>query len=300
MAAKAKTKAFVDDGTATRLFAYRSDGELGGVGTPVEGMALGRLGPDDMVRTEGRVVPLRDLSPAAPVPHPGKIVCIGLNYRDHVSEGGRGDIPDRPLMFSKFSNAVVADGEAVVRPPGCRALDLEGELGVVIGRTARRVSAEDAYSYVLGYLVVNDISARDWQGSPPALLPGERGDGQWLRAKGSDTFLPMGPVLAFKTAIPDPHNLRIRSWHIPGAGPAAGSPLLMQDGNTADMIFRIPELIAFVTNSITLEPGDIISTGTPAGVGVFRTPPVFLEPGDRVRVEIDGIGSVENPIVEAD
>jgi 2-keto-4-pentenoate hydratase/2-oxohepta-3-ene-1,7-dioic acid hydratase in catechol pathway len=149
-------------------------------------------------------------------------------------------------------------------------------------------------------VVVNDISARDWQGSPPALGPGEKGDGQWLRAKGSDTFLPMGPVLAFKTAIPDPHRLRIRSWLIPGAGAGAGTPVLMQDGNTSDMIHRIPELIEFVSASITLEPGDVISTGTPAGVGVFRTPPIFLEPGDRVRVEIEGIGSVENPIVGDD
>ena len=246
-----------------------------------------------------RTVPVGELVPAPPVPLPGKIVCIGLNYRDHAAEGGR-EAPDRPLIFSKFSNAVVADGEAVIRPAGSHALDLEGELGVVIGRTARRVSAGDAYSYVLGYVVLNDISARDWQGSPPALRPGEHGDGQWLRAKGSDTFLPMGPVLAFKTAIPDPHRLRIRSWRIPGNGPGAGTPMLMQDGNTSDMIFRIPELIEFVTASISLEPGDLISTGTPAGVGVFRTPPVFLEPGDRVRVEIEGIGSVENPIVAAD
>ena len=296
MAPKAR---FVDDGTAQRLFAHLAPGELGGVGTPVEGMALGRLGPDGLVRTGPRTVPVGELVPAPPVPLPGKIVCIGLNYRDHAAEGGR-EAPDRPLIFSKFSNAVVADGEAVIRPAGSHALDLEGELGVVIGRTARRVSAGDAYSYVLGYVVLNDISARDWQGSPPALRPGEHGDGQWLRAKGSDTFLPMGPVLAFKTAIPDPHRLRIRSWRIPGNGPGAGTPMLMQDGNTSDMIFRIPELIEFVTASISLEPGDLISTGTPAGVGVFRTPPVFLEPGDRVRVEIEGIGSVENPIVAAD
>lgn len=296
MAAKGK---FVDDGSAERLFAHYTEGELGGVGTPIEGMALGRLGPDGIVRTGDRSAPVGELVPAPPVPRPGKIVCIGLNYRDHAAEGGV-EAPDRPLMFSKFSNAVVADGEAVIRPAGCHALDLEAELGVVIGRAAHRVKAADAYRYVLGYIVLNDISARDWQGSKPALRPGEHGDGQWLRAKGSDTFLPMGPILAFKTAIPDPHNLRIRSWRIPGNGPGAGSPMLMQDGNTANMIFRIPELIEFVTASISLEPGDVISTGTPAGVGVYRTPPVFLEPGDRVRVEIEAIGSVENPIVADD
>ncbi len=300
MAAKgASTGKQVDDGTATRLFAHQAPGELGGVGTPVEGMALGRLGDDGIVRTGARSNPVGELVPAPPVPRPGKIICIGLNYQDHAAEGGR-DAPDRPLVFSKFANAVVADGDAVVRPAGSHALDLEGELGVVIGRAAHRVAAADAYKYVLGYIVLNDISARDWQGSPPALRPGEHGDGQWLRAKGSDTFLPMGPVLAFKTAIPDPHRLRIRSWRTPGNGPGAGIPMLMQDGNTADMIFRIPQLIEFVTASISLEPGDVISTGTPAGVGVFRTPPVFLEPGDRVRVEIEGIGSVENPIVAAD
>ncbi|HEY7937383.1 MAG TPA: fumarylacetoacetate hydrolase family protein [Candidatus Limnocylindrales bacterium] len=295
----APARKFVDDGTADRLFAYRSEDDLGGVGTPVEGMALGRLGPDGNVRTEGRSVPVGELVPAAPVPRPGKIVCIGLNYADHVAEGGRAG-PDRPLIFAKFSNAVVADGEPVIRPAGSHALDLEGELGVVIGRGGRHIKAADAYSHVLGYVVVNDISARDWQGSPPALGPGEKGDGQWLRAKGSDTFLPMGPVLAFKTAIPDPHRLRIRSWRIPGSGPQAGTSVLMQDGNTGDMIHRIPELIEFVSASISLEPGDVISTGTPSGVGVFRTPPVFLEPGDRVRVEIEGIGAVENPIVGDD
>ena len=295
----APARKFVDDGTAERLFAYRSDAELGGVGVPVEGISLGRLGSDGLVRAEGKAVPFGDLVPAPPVPRPGKVVCIGLNYRDHVAEGGR-DMPDRPMMFSKFSNAVVADGEPVIRPAGTKALDLEGELGVVIGRAAAHVKAADAYSYVLGYVVLNDISARDWQGSPPALGPGEHGDGQWLRAKGSDTFLPMGPVLAFKATIPDPHRLRIRSWRIPGGGPQAGTPVLMQDGNTADMVFQIPELIEFITASISLEPGDVISTGTPAGVGVFRTPPVFLEPGDRVRVEIEGIGSVENPIVAGD
>jgi len=289
----------VDDGTADRLFAFRAEGQLGGVGVPVEGIALGRLGSDGLVRYEGRVVPVSELTPAPPVPRPGKIVCIGLNYADHVAEGGRSG-PDRPLIFAKFSNAVVADGEPVIRPAGSHALDLEGELGVVIGRGGRHIKAADAYSHVLGYVVCNDISARDWQGSAPALGPGEKGDGQWLRAKGSDTFLPMGPVLAFKTAIPDPHALRIRSWLIPGKGPAAGRAILMQDGNSGDMIHRIPELIEFVSASISLDPGDVISTGTPAGVGVFRTPPVFLEPGDRVRVEIDGIGSVENPIVADD
>jgi 2-keto-4-pentenoate hydratase/2-oxohepta-3-ene-1,7-dioic acid hydratase in catechol pathway len=224
-------------------------------------------------------------------------VCIGLNYRDHVAEQGI-DLPDRPLLFAKFANAVIADGEPIVRPTGTHALDLEAELGVVIGVRAQRVRAEDAMAHVMGYVVVNDVSARDWQGSKVALRDGERGDGQWLRAKGSDTFFPIGPVLALADEFDGPPDLAIRSWRIPGSGPDAGRLLLMQDSRTSNLVFGIPALIEFVSRSITLDPGDIISTGTPAGVGVFRDPPVYLEPGDRVRVEIEGIGSVENPVVD--
>ncbi|MBA2717650.1 MAG: fumarylacetoacetate hydrolase family protein [Chloroflexi bacterium] len=235
----------------------------------------------------------------AAVPAPGKIVCVGLNYRDHVAEGAGREAPEWPLLFSKFANAVVGDGDAIVRPEGTRALDLEVELGVVIGRRARRVVADAALGHVAGYVVVNDISARDWQGSKPALAEGQKGDGQWLRAKGSDTFLPMGTMLIPAAELEPAAGLRLRSWRIPGPGrPGAGDAVLMQDGSTADMIFGIAELIAFISRSITLEPGDVIATGTPSGVGVFRDPPVFLEPGDRVRCEIEGIGSVENPIVD--
>jgi 2-keto-4-pentenoate hydratase/2-oxohepta-3-ene-1,7-dioic acid hydratase in catechol pathway len=224
---------------------------------------------------------------------PGKIVCIGLNYRDHVAEGGR-DTPSKPLLFSKFANAVIGDGEPIVRPEGTHALDLEVELGVVIGRTARRTTGADAMEYVAGYVVVNDVTARDWQGVPAALGPGEKGDGQWLRAKGSDTFLPMGPVLVTPDEIDPAAGVRLRSWRFT----PDGTVQLMQDGSTADMIWGIPELIAYISAALTLEPGDIIATGTPAGVGVFRDPPVFLEPGDRVRCEIDGIGTVENPVID--
>jgi 2,4-didehydro-3-deoxy-L-rhamnonate hydrolase len=239
----------------------------------------------------GRLVPL----PA--VEFPGKVVCIGLNYADHIREQHL-ETPPRPTLFAKFGNAIVADGEPVVRPEGTDALDLEVELGVVIGRRARRVAEAEAMEHVAGYLVVNDVTARDWQGNKAALQPGQRGDGQWLRAKGSDTFLPIGPVFASRDAIADPHALRLRSWRRPGRGPQAGEWLAMQDGTTADMVWRIPELIAFVSSAITLEPGDILSTGTPAGVGVFRDPPIFLEPGDRVRCEVERLGSVENPIVD--
>jgi 2-keto-4-pentenoate hydratase/2-oxohepta-3-ene-1,7-dioic acid hydratase in catechol pathway len=232
-----------------------------------------------------------------PAVAPGKIVCIGLNYRDHLEEQHL-PMPDRPMLFGKWSNAVIADGEAIVRPEGCAALDAEVELGVVIGRQARRVSAGDAMDHVAGYVVVNDVTARDWQGNKGALHPGARGDGQWLRAKGSDTFLPLSATFVTADEIADPGHLRLRSWWVRGSGPDAGREVLMQDGTTADMLFDIPAAIEFVSRAITLEPGDVLATGTPSGVGVFRDPPVFLEPGDRVRCEVDGIGSVENPIVD--
>ena len=238
-----------------------------------------------------------DLEPLPAVEFPGKIVCVGLNYADHVTEGGR-PAPGRPLLFAKFANTVIGDGEPVIRPEGCRALDLEVELGVVIGRPARRVTAAQAPAHVAGYIVVNDVSARDWQGIPQALREGERGDGQWLRAKGSDTFLPIGPVLATADSLDPAAGVRLRSWRTPGTGPDAGREVLMQDATTQDMILSVPQLIEFISRQITLEPGDIIATGTPAGVGVFRDPPVFLEPGDRVRCEVDGIGTVENPIID--
>ena len=256
--------------------------------------ALDELGRRAAALEGAAGLPVDELELIAPFPTPGKIVCVGLNYREHVTEGGGRNIPSRPLLFSKFGNAVIADGDAIIRPEGTHALDLEVELGVVIGSIAQRVDREDALEHVAGYVVVNDVSARDWQGVPEALSEGETGDGQWLRAKGSDTFLPMGPVFVTADEVPDPQALSLRSWHMPGGG----EPVLMQDGSTADMIWGVAELVSLISRSITLEPGDIIATGTPSGVGVFRNPPIFLEPGDRVRCEIDGIGTVENAIVD--
>ena len=244
-----------------------------------------------------RARPWDELVPRPAVVAPGKIVCVGLNYGEHAKEGGRA-APAKPLLFAKFGNAIVGDGEPVVRPPGTRALDLEVELGVVIGERARRVDVADAMAHVAGYVVVNDISARDWQGTPQALREGEKGDGQWLRAKGSDTFLPVGATFVTTDELDPRDGVRLRSWRIPGAGPDAGHAVLMQDGTTSDMLHDVPSLVAFIARQITLEPGDLIATGTPAGVGVFRDPPVFLEPGDRVRCEVEGIGRVENPIVD--
>ena len=224
---------------------------------------------------------------------PGKVVCVGLNYHDHVAEGGRPG-PDRPLLFSKFANTIIGTGDPIVRPEGTHALDLEVELGVVIGEMARRVTVDAAMAHVAGYVVVNDVSARDWQGVPAALGEGEKGDGQWLRAKGSDTFLPVGSTLATRDAFDPASGIRLRSWRIT----PDDTEHAMQDGTTADMIWGVPELVAYISCTITLEPGDLIATGTPAGVGVFRDPPVFLQPGDRVRCEIDGLGSVENPVID--
>ena len=253
------------------------------------GTALG-----DTTRTG---IPRDDLDPLPAVEFPGKVVCVGLNYVDHVTEGGRA-APERPLLFAKFGNAVVGEGEPIIRPEGTHALDLEVELGVVIGRRARRVSAANASRHIAGYVVLNDVSARDWQGVPAALREGEKGDGQWLRAKGSDTFLPVGSVMTTPDTFDPAAGHRLRSWRIPGSGTDVGAPVLMQDGTTADLIWSVPRLIEFITRQITLEPGDLIATGTPSGVGVFRDPPVFLEPGDRVRCEVDGIGTVENPVID--
>jgi 2,4-diketo-3-deoxy-L-fuconate hydrolase len=290
-----------------RLISFYGDdairvGRIDGDAVVVGGGSLdasGRLG-DEFADTIGWLpgqpeerVPLEGLESAPIVLAPTKIVCVGLNYRDHAAEGGR-EAPQRPLLFAKFSNTIVGDGDAVVRPDGSHALDLEVELGVVISRRTRRVPPEAAMSHVAGYIVVNDISARDWQGTPQALREGEKGDGQWLRAKGSDTFLPMGSVLVTADELDPASGLRLRSWHIG----ADGTERLMQDGTTADMIHDVPNLVAFISSVITLEAGDVIATGTPSGVGVFRDPPLFLEPGDRVRCEIDGIGSIENPIVD--
>ena len=295
-----------------RLLTGRQLEEAGGLEWGASHMGLGfllttsRRGLGGVERAARRAIkrgaPTVDIEarrPAAALGHPfaGKIVCVGLNYGDHAKEGGR-DVPDRPMLFSKFSNTIIGDGEAIVRPEGTRALDLEVELGVVIGAPARRVTPEQAMDHVAGYVIVNDVSARDWQGVPKALREGEKGDGQWLRAKGSDTFLPVGPVFVTADELDPRAGLTLRSWLIPASGDDAGTPIPMQDGNTDNMINDVPALVSFISRYITLEPGDLIATGTPAGVGVFRDPPVFLEPGDRVRCEIEGIGAVENPIVD--
>jgi len=228
-------------------------------------------------REKGWLVPSKDAYWFAPVPRPGKIICIGLNYRDHAAESNM-PIPEKPVMFSKFSNCVIAPGEPVVVPATSRQVDYEAELAVVIGRRAKHVAADRAYDYVLGYTAFNDVSARDFQFA----------DGQWQRGKSCDTFAPMGQTIVTTDAIPDPHKLSIK---------LVLNGQTMQDSNTDQLIFGVPALIEFITQSITLEPGDVIATGTPPGVGFARKPPVFLKPGDRMEVLIEGMGGLGTPVV---
>jgi 2-keto-4-pentenoate hydratase/2-oxohepta-3-ene-1,7-dioic acid hydratase in catechol pathway len=228
---------------------------------------------------KGWVIPRRDAYWLAPVPRPGKLICIGLNYRDHAAES-KMPIPERPVIFSKFSTGVIAPGEAVILPATSTQVDYEAELAVVIGSRAKNVSAARALDYVLGYTAFNDVSARDFQFA----------DGQWQRGKSCDTFAPMGPAIVTTDDVPDPHKLSIKLI-------LNGKP--MQDSNTDQLIFGVPELIEFLSETITLEPGDVIATGTPPGVGFARKPPVFLQPGDEMVVDIERVGKLNNPVVAA-
>jgi 2,4-didehydro-3-deoxy-L-rhamnonate hydrolase len=212
-----------------------------------------------------------------PIERPGKIVCVGLNYRDHAEEQGV-ELPEAPLLFAKWQNTLIGPGDPIVIPPLVTKCDYEAELGVVIGARVSRVSKENALEAVRGYICANDVTARDLQ----------FGDGQWTRGKSPDTFCPVGPELVPAAEIGDPHDLRIR---------AIVSGEVLQDSTTSNLIFGIDAIIAHVTQTTTLEPGDLILTGTPAGVGVFRDPQRLLQPGDEVTIEIEGIGELTNPVV---
>jgi 2-keto-4-pentenoate hydratase/2-oxohepta-3-ene-1,7-dioic acid hydratase in catechol pathway len=223
----------------------------------------------------GDPVPLAGLELLSPLT-PGKLIGIGLNYRDHAAETGAA-LPAEPLLFAKLASAVSGPAADVVRPSYTAQLDYEGELAVVIGTTARGVAEEQALDHVFGYAVMNDVSARDRQRAEP----------QWIRAKGGDGFAPWGPWITTRDEVPDPQALSIRTW--------VGEEL-RQDGRTADMVFGVAALVAYCSASFTLHPGDVITTGTPAGVGVGRRPPAFLDRGDRVRVEIPGLGALDNTV----
>jgi 2-keto-4-pentenoate hydratase/2-oxohepta-3-ene-1,7-dioic acid hydratase in catechol pathway len=216
---------------------------------------------------------------ALPIERPQKIICVGLNYSDHAEEQGVA-LPERPILFAKWPNTLIGSGEPIVVPAISQQVDYEAELGVVIGRRVKGASAENALEAVAGYVCVNDVSARDLQFA----------DGQWVRGKSPDTFCPVGPRLVPASEIPDPQVLGIR---------AVLNGETMQESTTANMVFGVAEIIAFVSQAITLEPGDLIATGTPAGVGAFRDPPVFMQPGDEITIEIDGVGALTNPVTAA-
>ncbi len=229
---------------------------------------------------EGVMFPINQCKLLAPIARPPKIVAIGRNYMEHVREQ-KAEPTKTPILFAKYPSSVIGPTDAVhLHPDQAQKVDYEGELGVVIGRPATGVSAEQALDYVFGYTVVNDVSARDLQFSPDV-------GGQWTRGKSLDTYCPMGPAIVTQDQVPDPQNLHLYSTL---------NGTIVQDGNTSDMMVDVRHLIEFISHGITLEPGDIIATGTPSGVGHHRQPPVYLACGDIIEVEIEGIGWIRNPV----
>ena len=272
-----------------RLCTYRTDGGLslgkvigdeivaldGDMGTLLAG------GPAAMAaaeRADGQRVPLAQVQLGPPVPKPPKFLAIAINYASHIKETGS-KTPDFPVFFNKQTTCVIGHGEAIHRPLVSTMVDYEGELGMVIGRRCRHVPAERAHEVVAGYVAVNDVTVRDWQRKAFTFTIG----------KSFDTHGPIGPYLVTADEIPDPHTLGLRTFV---------NDELLQDGNTGDMVFDCWAQIATLSTAFTLEPGDIIATGTPGGVGVVREPPIFLKHGDTVRVEIDAIGTLENPVID--
>jgi len=213
----------------------------------------------------------------APVPKPAKIICIGLNYRDHAAESKLA-IPEVPTVFAKFASSLTGHGRPIVLPANSTKPDYEAEFAVVIGKGGRHIPEGRWRDHVFGYTILNDVSARDFQ----------MATSQWMIGKTFDTFAPMGPAVVTADEIDDPHNLRI-SLSLSGE--------LMQDSNTSNLIFKLPQLISYLSSVFTLEPGDVISTGTPAGVGFARKPPRWLKPGDECVVSVDGLGELRNPVV---
>jgi acylpyruvate hydrolase len=226
---------------------------------------------------KGVGLPLGKVRFAAPIPRPGKITCMGLNYADHAHEQGI-EPPTAPIFFLKSSNTICGPGDAVRLLATSSQIDYEAELAVVIGKGGRDIPEEQAMEHVAGYTLLNDVTARDFQFA----------DKQWFRGKSGDTFAPTGPWIVTRDEVPDPHNLKI-SLLLNGQ--------TMQDSNTSNLIFKIPFLISYLSRSMSWEPGDLISTGTPPGVGVFRKPPVFLKPGDTMSVTVERVGTLTNPVV---
>jgi 2,4-diketo-3-deoxy-L-fuconate hydrolase len=226
------------------------------------------------VADEGRTVDVR-LGP--PVARPSKLICLGKNYLEHAQEGNF-DAPEKPLLFAKAPSALSGPRDPIILPRSCGQVDWEVELALVVGREGKRISRDRAWDYIAGYAVMNDVSGREAQ----------FGDGQWFRGKSFDTFAPLGPALVTPDEIEDIGNLQLT---------ATVDSQVMQTGNTGDLVFDIPHLLAYISEDITLLPGDVISTGTPAGVGIFRTPPITLAPGNVVTCRIDRLGELVNPVV---
>src|SRR5437868_7317581 len=231
----------------------------------------------DECREAEMLLPLNSINLNPPVLTPGKILAVGLNYAAHAAEQNIKP-PETPLIFSKNVTALIAPNQAIQLPYASDQVDYEAELAFVIGREARSVSAERAFDYIAGYTVINDVTARDLQAR----------EKQWARAKGLDTFAPCGPWLVTHDEIGDPHALDIE-LRVNGE--------LRQQSNTSDLIFKIPQLVEFLSQDLTLRPGDIISTGTPSGVGVFMDPPVYLQDGDEIEITLADIGELRNPVV---
>lgn len=223
------------------------------------------------------VVALEDARIHAPIARPGKIIAIGLNYEDHAQETGAA-IPEKPIVFTKYSNTIIGPGEPIRIPPITEQADYEAELAVVIGREARNVPESEALEYVFGYTNANDVSSRDLQYSE---------GGQWTRSKSIDTFCPIGPYIATRDEIPDPQDLSVR---------CILNGETVQDGTTSKMIFSVAQLISFLSSGMTLDPGDVIVTGTPPGVGMARDPQLWLKDGDEVTIEIENLGTLTNPV----
>lgn len=282
-----------DDGAGDRLGVEHADGRIwssralgGGLPATMAELLTGGDTALDALRLATRTAATNGLpgdveqsQRMAPVPRPGKVVAVGLNYHSHATEENV-EPPSSPVIFAKFSSSVIADGATVEWDPALtQGVDIEAELAVVIGRTARHVSEAEALEYVAGYTCINDVSARDLQFA----------DGQFVRSKSLNTFCPMGPVLVTSDEIPDPGVLAISSQ-------LNGEP--MQSSNTSDLIFSVPEIVAYLSKAFTLEPGDVISTGTPAGVGWFRDPRIVMRDGDVMTIDIEKIGRLENPCRE--
>lgn len=231
-----------------------------------------------LIDSNSERIPLADICLLAPIPRPGKLLGISLNYADHIAETER-EKPEFPTFFTKQSSCVIAKDSPIYRPSVSKKLDYEGELAFVIGKRCKHVPLEKAPQVIAGYTIVNDVSVRDWQFRSPT----------WMIGKSFDTHGPMGPWIVTADEIEDPHNLSIKTWV---------NNELRQNSNTKNMLVNCYEMIAYLSQAMTLEPGDVISTGTPSGVGVKMTPRGYLQPGQTVRIEIENIGTLSNPVIE--